>query len=185
MSEHPQVLVWAREYTEVCGMEPPTKSTGKSPMPLAEALASTMRPTLPPLPLTAASTTGLDRVEERSDTSSTGSSGTYFSSLRSSYNKLRIADEPVAQGSAPSLPSLKSCGLLEPWAHQPQPPLQPPPDAGMSELSTSPTPPWIALRTATQESTTGPSDATTSPSAQSRSLKSTMPVGLPWLANEP
>jgi hypothetical protein len=183
MSEHPQVLAWAREYTEVCGMEPPTKSTGKSPMPLPEAFASTMRPTLPPLPLIPASTTGLDRVEERSDTSSTGSSGTYFSSLRSSYNKLRITNEPVVQGSAPSLPSIK--GLLEPWAHQPQPPSQQPPDLGMSERSTSPTPPWIALRDASKETTAGPTDATTSPSPQSRTSKSTMPVGLGWLANEP
>jgi hypothetical protein len=183
MSEHPQVLTWAREYTEVCGMEPPTKSTGKFPMPLAEALASTLRPALPPipLPLTPGSTVGVDRAEERSDTSST-SSGAYFSSLRSSYKKLRITGEPVAQGAAPSLPSLKSCGLLEPWAHQPQPPSQQPPDPGMSERSTPPTPPWIALRAASKESTAGPSDVTTSSST--RGSKSTMPVGLGWLANE-
>jgi hypothetical protein len=166
-------------------MEPPTKFTGKSPMPLAEAIASTTRPTLPPLPLTPASTTSLDRVEDRSDTSSAGSSGTYFSSLRSSYNKLRLTShEPVAQGSAPSLPSLKSCGLLEPWAHQPQPPSQQPPEC-MPEAPTSPTPPWIALRTTFKETASGPSDATTSPSTLSRSSKSTMPVGLDWLANEP
>jgi hypothetical protein len=188
MSEHPQVVTWAKEYTEVCGTEPPTKFTGKSPMPLAEAIASTTRPTLPPLPLplTPASTTSLDRVEDRSDASSTGSSGTYFSSLRSSYNKLRLTShEPVAQGSAPSLPSLKSCGLLEPWARQPQPPSQQPAESGMPEASSSPTPPWIALRTTFKDSTSGPSDATTSPSTLSRSSKSTMPVGLDWLANEP
>jgi len=180
MSDHPQVQAWEREYTEACGMEPPTISAAGKPMPVAEAFASAMRPTLPPLP----STSNLDRVEDRSDTSSAGSA--YFSSLRSSYNKLRLTShEPVAQGSAPSLPSLKSCGLLEPWAHQPQPPSQQLPDAGMSERSTSPTPPWIALRTASKDPTAGSSDATASPSAQSRSSKSTMPVGLPWLANEP
>jgi len=180
MSDHPQVLAWAREYTEACGMEPPTIYTGKAPMPVAEVFASATRPTLPPLP----STSNLDRVDDRSDTSSTGSS--YFSSLRSSYNKLCLTNhEPVAQGSAPSLPSLKSCGLLESWAHQPQPPSQQLPDAGMSEHSTSPTPPWVALRTAFKDPTAGPSDATASPSAQSRSSKSTMPVGLDWLANEP
>ncbi|KAH9995477.1 hypothetical protein BJV77DRAFT_220765 [Russula vinacea] len=105
MNKHPQVLAWAREYKEVCGMEPPTNSTGRSRMPVAEALASsTVRPTLPPLPATSAPTTSVDRVEDRSDTSSTGSSGTYFSSLRSSYNKLRITTaEPAASGPAPSL----------------------------------------------------------------------------------
>ena len=185
MSKHPQVLAWAREYKEVCGMEPPTHSTGRSPMPFAEALASTMHPTLPPLPPTPAPTTSVDRVEDRSDTSSNGS---YFSSLRSSYNKLRVTTaEPAAPGPAPSLPSLKSSGLLESWAHQPQPPSQQlPVDAGMSECPTSPTPPWMALRLASvpKEPAAGPSDATASPSALSRSSKSTMPVGLDWLANE-
>jgi len=186
MSEHPQVLAWAREYTEVCGMEPPTKSTGGSPMPIADALASTAtRPTLPPLSPTPVSTASADRVDDRSDTSSTGS---YFSSLRSSYNKLRITNtEPVVPGPAPSLPSLKSCGLLEPWAHQLQPLSQPVADTGMSERPASPTPPWIALRNASssKESAAAPSEAVMSPTALSRGPKSTMPVGLGWLANEP
>lgn len=188
MNKHPQVLAWAREYKEVCGMEPPTNSTGRSRMPVAEALASsTVRPTLPPLPATSAPTTSVDRVEDRSDTSSTGSSGTYFSSLRSSYNKLRITTaEPAASGPAPSLPSLKSSGLLESWVPQPEPPSQILPEAGMSERPTSPTPPWMALRIANvpKEPAAGPSEAIASPSALSRSSKSTMPVGLDWLANE-
>jgi KH domain/Ras family len=86
--------------------------------------------TLPPLPPTLVSTANVDRVEDRSDSSSTVS-GTYFSSLRSSYNKQRVTNtEPVA--SAPSLPSLKSSGLLESWAPQPQPPSQLLPEAGVS-----------------------------------------------------
>jgi hypothetical protein len=180
MSKHPQVQAWAREYKETCGMDPPTKPPSGSRMPLAEALA--VRPTLPPLPPTPASTANVDRVEDRSDSSSTGSSGTYFSSLRSSYNKHRITTtEPVASGSAPSLPSLKSSGLLESWAPQAQPP-----EAGMSERPTEPTPPWVALRmvNAPKEPVAGPSEATASPSALSRGSKSTMPVGLDWLANE-
>jgi len=181
---NPQVQAWARVYKEACGMDPPTKS---SRMPLAEALASTMRPTLPPLPPTAASTANVDRVEDRSDSSSTASSGTYFSSLRSSYNKYRITTtEPAASGSAPSLPSLKSSGLLESWAPQPQPPSHLLPEAEMSERPTSPTPPWVALRMANvpKEPVAGPSEATASPSALPRGSKSTMPVGLGWLANE-
>ncbi|KAH9983895.1 hypothetical protein BJV74DRAFT_848980 [Russula compacta] len=189
MSEHSQVLAWSREYTEACGLEIPTKSTSRSRMPPPETLASTMRPTLPPIPPTPASATNVDRVEDRSDTSSTGSSGTYFNSLRSSYNKLRITSpEPAASGSAPSLPSLKSCGLLESWAHpqHPHPQSQQLPDAGGSELATSPTPPWIALQmaAAAKGCVAGPSETATSPSVPSRSSKSTMPVGLDWLANE-
>lgn len=189
MGKHPQVLAWAREYKELCGIEPPTDPPGRSRMPVAEALA-TIRPTLPPIPPTPTTTTSVDRVEDRSDASSTGSSGTYFSSLRSSYNKLRISTaEPVAPGpAAPSLPSLKSSGLLESWAPQPQPPSQQLPDAGMSDRPASPTPPWMALRIANipKESTAGPStsEPTASPSALSRGSKSTMPVGLDWLANE-
>jgi hypothetical protein len=185
MSKHPQVQAWARQYKEACGMDPPTKSSSGARMPLAEALA--VRPTLPPLPPTPASTANVDR-EDRSDSSSTGSSGTYFSSLRSSYNKHRTAiTEPAAAGSAPSLPSLKSSGLLESWAPQPQPPSHLLPEAGMSERPTSPTPPWIALRMANvpKEPVAGPSEATASPSALCRGSKSTMPVGLDWLANEP
>lgn len=185
MNKHLQVQAWAREYKEACGMDPPTKSTCGSRMPLAEALASAIRPTLPPLPPTAASTANVDRAEERSDSSSAGS-GTYFSSLRSSYNRPRIATtEPAASGSAPSLPSLKSSGLLESWVPQPQPPSLLLPEAGMSERPTSPTPPWVALRltNAPKEPVAGPSEAA-SPSALSRSSKSTMPVGLDWLANE-
>jgi hypothetical protein len=187
MSKHPQVQAWARVYQEACGMDPLTKSSSGSRMPLAEALASTMRPTLPPLPTTAASTANVDRVEDRSDSSSTASSWTYFSSLRSSYNKHRITTtEPAASGSAPSLPSLKSSGLLESWAPQPQPPSHLLPEAGMSERPTSPTPPWVALRMANvpKEPAAGPSEATASPSALPRGSKSTMPVGLDWLANE-
>lgn len=187
MSKHPQVQAWAKEYKEACGMDPPTKSSGGSRMPLAEALASTMRPTLPPFPPTAASTANVDRAEDRSDSSSTASSGTYFSSLRSSYNKLRITTtEPATSGSAPSLPSLKSSGLLESWA--PQPPSHLLSEAGMSERPTAPTPPWVALRKTSapkEPVAAGPSEATASPSALSRSSKSTMPVGLDWLANEP
>lgn len=190
MSKHPQVLAWAREYKELCGIEPPTDPPGGSRMPVAEALASTIRPTLPRIPSTPTTTTSVDRVEDRSDSSSTGSSGTYFSSLRSSYNKLRISTaESVASGTAaPSLPSLKSSGLLESWAPQPQPPSQQLLEAGLSARPTSPTPPWMALRVKTvpKESAAGPStsEATASPSALSRSSKSTMPVGLDWLANE-
>jgi hypothetical protein len=210
MSKHPQVQAWAREYKEACGMDPPTKSSGGSRMALAGAVASTMRPTLPPLSPTAASTANVDRVEDRSDSSSTGSSGTYFNSLRSSYNKHRTTTtEPTASGSAPSLPSLKSSGLLESWAPQPQPPshvlaeagrstsptppwvVLPPShvlaEAGISESSTSPTPPWVVLlrmANAPKEPVASPSEATTSPSALSRGSKSTMPVGLDWLANE-
>ena len=177
-------------------MELPTKLISGRPMPIAEAFASTkytMRPTPPlPLPLSLVSTAGVDRVEDRSDASSPGSSGTYFSSLRSSYNKLRISNpEPVRSpvpGSAPSLPSLKACGLLESWTHHPQIPSQPPPDVtGMSEPPTSPTPPWIALRmaaTVPKDSTAGPPETNTSPSTSSRGTKSTMPVGLDWLAHE-
>jgi hypothetical protein len=190
MSKHPQVQAWAREYKEACGMDPPTKSSGGSRMPLAEALASTMRPTLPPLPPTAASTATVDRVEDRSDSSSTGSSGTYFSSLRSSYNKHRNTPaEPAASGSAPSLPSLKSSGLLDSsWAPQPQPPSHVLPEAGISERPASPTPPWVALQrmaNVPKEPVAGPSEATASPSALFRGSRSTMPVGLDWLANEP
>jgi hypothetical protein len=168
-------------------MDPPTKLSSGSRMPLAEALASTMRPTLPPFPSSTTSTANVNRVEDRIDSSSTGSSGTYFSSLRSSYNKHRITTtEPVASGSAPSLPSLKSSGLLESWGPQPQPPSHSLAEAGMSERPTSPTPPWVALRMAnvSKESVSGPSEATASPSALSRGSKSTMPVGLDWLANE-
>jgi len=188
MSNHPQVLAWARAHKEACGMDAPTKSSGGSRMPLAEALlASTMRPTLPRLPPTSVSTTNVDRAEDRSDSSS--SSGAYFSSLRSSYNKLRItttAAEPAASGSAPSLPSLKASGLLESWAPQPRPPSQLLSEAGTSERPTSPTPPYMALRMANvpKEPVAGPSEATASPSALSRGSKSTMPVGLDWLANE-
>jgi hypothetical protein len=195
MSDDPQAVAWVKEYTEIWGTEPPTKSTTGSRMPLAEALASTsaLRPALPsalppPTPTSAASA---DRVEDRSDTSSTGSSGAYFSSLRSSYNKLRINNpepaRPSASGSAPSLPSLKSCGLLESWTHHPQPLSQPPPDAaGMSESASSPMPPWMALRVANlpKDSAAGPSETSTSPSTSSRSTKLTMPVGLDWLAHE-
>jgi len=187
MSKHPQVQAWAREYKEACGMDPPTKSSGGSRMPLAEALTSTIRPTLPPLPPTAASTANVDRVEDRSDSSSTGPSGTYFNSLRSSYNKHRTTTtEQATSGSATSLPSLKSSGLLESWAPQPQPPSHMLPEAGMSERPTSPTPPWVALRMANapKEPVAGPSEATGSPSALPRGSKSTMPVGLGWLANE-
>jgi hypothetical protein len=192
-SDHQQVVAWTREYTEACGMELPTKLISGRPMPIAEALASTKRPTPPlPLPLSLSSTASVDRVEDRSDASSVGSSGTYFSSLRSSYNKLRITNAEPARspvpGSAPSLPSLKSCGLLESWTHRPQIPSQPLPDAiGMSEPPTSPTPPWIALRmaaTTPKESTVGSSDTNASPSTSSRGTKSTMPVGLDWLAHE-
>jgi len=185
MSKHPQVQAWAREYKEACGMDPPTKSSGGSRMPLAEALTSTIRPTLPPLPPTAASTANVDRVEDRSDSSSTGPSGTYFNSLRSSYNKHRTTTtEQATSGSATSLPSLKSSGLLESWP-QPPPPSHVLPEAGISESST-PTPPWVVLlqmSNVPKEPVEGPSEATTSPSAQSRVSKST-PVGLPWLANE-
>lgn len=187
MSKHPQVQAWEREYKEACGMDPPTKSSGGSRMPLAEALASTMRPTLPPLPSTVASTANVDRVENRSDSPSTGSSGTYFNSLRSSYNKHRTtATEPAASGSAQSLPSLKSSGLLESRPPQPPPPSHLLSEARISESLTSPTPPWMALRMANvpKEPVAGPSEATTSPSALSRGSKSTMPVGLDWLANE-
>jgi hypothetical protein len=190
MSKHPQVLAWAREYKEACGVDPPTKSTGGSRMPVAEALASTMRPTLPPLPATAASTATVDRVEDRNDSSSTSSSGAYFSSLRSSYNKHRpTTTEPVASGSgsAPSLPSLKSSGLLESWGPQPQPPSQLLPEPGKSERPSSPTPPYLALlmANAPKKPVAAPSEATASLSAPSRGSKSTMPVGLDWLANEP
>jgi hypothetical protein len=195
MSDHPQALAWVKEYTEMCGMEPPTKCTTGLRMPVAEAIASTSgsRPDLPlplpPLPSTPTSATSVDRAEDRSDASSTGSS--YFSSLRSSYNKLRINStepaRPSASGPAPSLPSLKSSGLLESWTHHPQSLSQPLPDAaGMSESANSPTPPWMALRVANlpKDSAAGPSETTTSPSASSRSTKSTMPVGLDWLAHE-
>jgi hypothetical protein len=186
MSKHPQVQAWAREYKEACGMDPPTKSSGGSRMPSAEALASTMRPTLPPLPPTA--TANVDRVDDRSDSSSTGSSGTYFSSLRSSYNKHRTTTtEPAASGSALSLPSLKSSGLLESWAPPPLPPSHLLPEAGISERPTSPTPPWVVLQRMAKdpkEPVAGPSEATASPSALSRGSKSTMPVGLDWLAHE-
>ena len=178
-------------------MELPTKLISGRPMPIAEALASskhTMRPTPLPLPpsLVSVSMANVERVEDRSDASSAGSSGTYFSSLRSSYNKLRITNPESARspvpGSAPSLPSLKSCGLLESWTHLPQIPPQPVPDsAGMSEPPNSPTPPWIALRmaaTTPKDSPVGPSESTASPSTSSRSTKSTMPVGLDWLAHE-
>ncbi|KAI0305813.1 hypothetical protein B0F90DRAFT_1814671 [Multifurca ochricompacta] len=187
MSDHPQVMAWSREFTETYGMDPKCKSGPR--MPLAEALASSNRPTPPLLlvPQIPASTTGADRVEDRSDTSSTSSSGTYFSSLRNSYNKLRLTSLEPAPGPGPSLPSLKSCGLLESWAHPLQPPSQQLPDAaGMSELPTSPTPPWMVLRTATvsKDSAIGPSETATSPSTSSRGTKSTMPVGLDWLAHE-
>lgn len=183
MSKHPQVQAWAREYKEACGMDPPTKSSGGSRMPLVEALASTMRPTLPPLPPTAASTANVDRVEDRSDSSSTGS---YFNSLRSSYNKHRATTttEPAASGSAPSLPSLKSSGLLESWGPQPPIPSHLLSEAGISESSTSPTPPWVLLQRIAKEPVAGPSEGTTSSSALSRGSKSTMPVGLDWLAHE-
>jgi len=190
MSDHPQVVAWTREYTEACGMGLPTKLTSERRMPIAEALASTkhpMRHTPPlPLPLSLVSTASM---EDRSDASSAGTSGTYFSSLRSSYNKLRINNpEPAVPGSAPSLPSLKSCGLLESWTHHPQIPSQLPPDnPGMSEPPNSPTPPWVALRMATntpKDSTAGPSETSASSSTSSRGTKSTMPVGLDWLAHE-
>jgi hypothetical protein len=187
MSKNLQVQAWAREYKEACGMDPPAKPSGGSRMPLAEALASTTRPTLPPLPRTATSSANVDRVEDRSDSSSTGSSGTYFSSLKSSYNKYRITTtEPTASGSAPSLPSLKSSGLLESWAPQPQPPSHLLSEAGMSDRPASPTPPWVALRMANapKEPVASPSEAIASPSALSRGSRSTMPVGLDWLANE-
>lgn len=187
MNKHPKVQAWAREYKEACGVDPPTKSSGGPRMPMAEALAPTMRPTLPPLPPTATSTAIVDRVEDRSDSSSTGSSGTYFSSLKSSYNRHRnTTTEPAASGSAPSLPSLKSSGLLESWAPQPQPPSHLLPEAGI-ERPTSPTPPWVVLlrmANVPKEPVAGPSEATASPSALSRGPKSTMPVGLDWLANE-
>jgi len=186
MSDHPQVVTWAREYAEACGVDPPTKTTGKLPMPIAEVLGSVRRPTLPPLSPTPAPSTGADRLEDRSDTSSTSSSGAYFSSLWSSYNKLRITNsEPAPPGPAQSLPSLKSSGLLESRPYQPQPSWSP--DGGASEHPGSPTPPWIALRMANEpkESVPGSSEPTTSPTATSRSgLKPTMPVGLDWLANE-
>jgi len=185
MSKHPQILAWARDYKEACGMDPPTKSSGGSRMPLAEALASTIRPTLPRLTSTTASMPNVDRAEDRSDSSS--SSGAYFSSLRSSYNKLRVTTttaEPAASGSAPSLPSLKASGLLESWAPQARPLSLS--EAGISERPTSPTPPYMALRMANvpKEPVAGPSEATASPAALSRGPKSTMPVGLDWLANE-
>ena len=151
------------------------------------------RPTPPLLlPPSLASAASVDRVEDQGEASSAGSSGTYFSSLRSSYNKLRITNpEPTrspVSGSAPSLPSLKSCGLLESWTHHPQTLSQQPPDAaGMSEPPTSPTPPWIVLRMATttsKDSTVGSSETNASPSTSSRGTKSTMPVGLDWLAHE-
>jgi hypothetical protein len=194
-SDHPLVVAWTREYTEACGMELPTKLISGRPMPIAEALASTKHTTRPsplPLPPSLAATASVDRLEDRSEASSAGSSGTYFSSLRSSYNKLRITNpEPIrspVSGSAPSLPSLKSCGLLESWTHRPQTLSQQLPDAaGMSEPPTSPTPPWIALRTATtvsKDSIIGPSETNASPSTSSRGTKSTMPVGLDWLAHE-
>ncbi|KAH9066779.1 hypothetical protein EDB87DRAFT_1801444 [Lactarius vividus] len=192
-SDHPQVVAWSREYTEACGMELPTKRNSERPMPIAEALASiksTNRPIHPlPLPPSLVPATNVERLEDRSDAPSTGS---YFSSLRSSYDKLRIthpepAHSPVL-GSAPSLPSLKSCGLLESWAHRPQTLAQQLPDAaGMSESPPSPTPPWMALRIATtapKDSTVGPSETNASPSTSSRGTKSTMPVGLDWLAHE-
>ncbi|KAI9464267.1 hypothetical protein F5148DRAFT_188149 [Russula earlei] len=188
MSDHPQVLAWAKDYAEACGIDPPTKSTGKSPMPIADALASMRRPTLPPLPPTSVSTTSVDRLEDRCDTPSTSSSGSYFNSLRSSYNHLRITNpEPAVPGSTPSLPSLKSCGLLESRPYQPQPSGQQSPDGVMSEHPSSPTPPWIALRIAgdPKEAVEGPTEvATTSPRTPPRGSKPTMPVGLDWLANE-
>ena len=188
MSKHPQVQAWAREYKEACGMDPPTKSSRGSRMPLAEALASTMRPTLPPLSPTAASTANVDRVEDRTDSASTSSSGTYFNSLTSSYNKHRTTtNEPAASGSATSLPSLKLSGLLEPWPPQAPPSSHVLPEAGISESSTSVTPPWIVLQrisSVPKEPVAGPSEATTSPSAPPRGSNSSMPVGLPWLANE-
>lgn len=172
----------------------PTKPTIGSRMPIIEAFASASEQRLtlpPPVPPTPTSTTSVDRVEDRSDASSTDSPGTYFSSLRNSYNKLRINNPESARssasGSAPSLPSLKSCGLLESWTHHPQPHSQHPQDAaGMSESTKSPTPPWMALRRATlpKDSAVGPSETTTSPSTSSRGTKSTMPVGLDWLAHE-
>lgn len=177
-------------------MELPTKLISGRPMPIAEALASTKhttRPTPPlPLPPSLASTASMDRLEGRSDAPSASSSGTYFSSLRNTYNKLRITNpEPTrspVSGSAPSLPSLKSCGLLESWTYHPQTLSQQPSDAaGMSEPPTSPTPPWIVLRmatTASKDSTVGSSETNASPSTSSRGTKSTMPVGLDWLAHE-
>ncbi|KAI0255983.1 hypothetical protein BJV78DRAFT_586707 [Lactifluus subvellereus] len=194
MGDHPQALAWMREYSETCGMELPTKFTSRMPVREAFASASRLRLTLPsPVTPTPTSATSVDRVEDRSDASSAGSSGTYFSSLFNSYNKLRINNPepagPSAPGSATSLPSLKSCGLLESWTHHPQPHSQHPQDtAGMSESSTkSPTPPWMAVRRATlpKDSAAGPSETTTSesPSTSSRSTKST-PVGLGWLAHE-
>lgn len=177
-------------------MELPTKRITERPMPIAEALASTkhiIRPTHPlPLPPSLVPTASVDRLEDRSDASSAGSSGTYFSSLRSSYDKLRITNPEPARspvpGSAPSLPSLKSCGLLESWTHHPQILSQQLPDAaGMSESPTSPPPPWMVLRIATttpKDSTVGPSETIVSPSTSSRGTKSTMPVGLDWLAHE-
>jgi len=192
MGDHPQALAWTREYSETCGMVLPTKSIIGSRVPIVEAFvsASEQRLTLPsPVPPTPTSAASVDRVEDRSDASSAGSS--YFSSLRNSYSNLRINNpEPArssASGSALSLPSLKSCGLLESWTHHPQPHSQHSQDAaGMSESTKSPTPPWMALRRATlpKDSAAGPSETTTSPSTPSRSTKSTMPVGLDWLAHE-
>jgi hypothetical protein len=188
MSKHPQVQAWAREYKEACGMDP-QKSSGGSQMPLAEALASTMRPTLPPLPPPTASMANVDRVEDRSESSTTSSFGTYFNSLRSSYNKHRATTtESAASGSATSLPSLKSSGLLESWPPQPPPPSHVLAEPGISENSTSVTPPWVVLQqqrmAVPKEPVAGPSEATTSPPALPRGSKSTMPVGLDWLANE-
>ncbi|KAI0272576.1 hypothetical protein BC834DRAFT_353829 [Gloeopeniophorella convolvens] len=131
--------------------------------------------TSPPTPVF---TTSADRLEDRGETSSTGS-GTYFSSLRNSYNKLRVTDSaprsPVPGPASTSLPSLKSCGLLDPWVHhsqlqsqqQPQPP-QPPPQQ----------PPQQPLDAA------GSSEVATSIPASSRGTTSAMPVGLDWLAHE-
>ena len=152
--------------------------------PQSQTPSHAMRPTPPPLPPTPASTANVDRVEDRSDSSSTGS-GTYFSSLTRAYNKYRTATTgPVASGSAPSLPSLKSSGLLESW--QPQTPSHLTPEAGMSERPTTPTPTWVALRKANvpNEPVAGPDETTASPSTSRRDPKSTMPVGLEWLANE-
>ncbi len=173
-------------------MELPTPTNSARPMPIAEALASTkhiMRPTHPlPLPPSLVSAASVDRLEDRSDTATSGSSGTYFSSLRSSYDKLRITKPESARSPiTPSLPSLKSSGLLESWTHHSQSSSQQRPDTvGMSEPPTSPIPPWMVLRTATapKDSTVGPSESNASSSTSSRSTKSTMPVGLDWLAHE-
>jgi hypothetical protein len=58
---------------------------------------------------------------------------------------------------------------------------------GKPERPTSPTPPWMAARmmNAPKETVASSSEATASPSARSRGSKSTMPVGLDWLAEEP